>query len=161
MRILFLLLISVLFTSCAKRGYITGGMKDTIAPVLKLSEPKNFSTNFKGNIIKLQFDEYVKLKDVNKQMIISPPMKTQPLISPMAATKEIKITIKDTLLENTTYSFNFGNSIQDNNEGNPYQQFKYIFSTGTYIDSLELRGTIKDAFDVMVKPKNVTCLSFG
>ncbi|WP_396150905.1 Ig-like domain-containing protein [Flavobacterium sp.] len=147
MRILFLLLISVLFTSCAKRGYITGGMKDTIAPVLKLSEPKNFSTNFKGNVIKLQFDEYVKLKDVNKQMIISPPMKTQPLISPMAATKEIKITIKDTLLENTTYSFNFGNSIQDNNEGNPYQQFKYIFSTGTYIDSLELRGTIKDAFD--------------
>ena len=92
MRILFLLLISVLFTSCAKRGYITGGMKDTIAPVLKLSEPKNFSTNFKGNVIKLQFDEYVKLKDVNKQMIISPPMKTQPLISPMAASKEIKIT---------------------------------------------------------------------
>lgn len=147
MRILFLLLISVLFTSCAKRGYITGGMKDSIAPVLKLSEPKNFSTNFKGNVIKLQFDEYVKLKDVNKQLIISPPMKTQPIISPMAASKEIKITIKDTLLENTTYSFNFGNSIQDNNEGNPYQQFKYIFSTGTYIDSLELKGTIKDAFD--------------
>lgn len=147
MRILFFLLISVLFTSCAKRGYITGGMKDTIAPVLKLSEPKNFSTNFKGNTIKLQFDEYVKLKDVNKQMIISPPMKTQPLLSPMAASKEIKITIKDTLLENTTYSLNFGNSIQDNNEGNSYQQFKYIFSTGTYIDSLELNGTIKDAFD--------------
>ena len=122
-------------------------MKDTIAPVLKLSEPKNFSTNFKGNTIKLQFDEYVKMKDVNKQMIISPPMKTQPLLSPMAASKEIKITIKDTLLENTTYSLNFGNSIQDNNEGNSYQQFKYIFSTGTYIDSLELNGTIKDAFD--------------
>lgn len=148
MRILFLLLISVLFTSCAKRGFITGGMKDTLAPVLRLSEPKNFSTNFKGNVIKLQFDEYVKLKDVNKQLIISPPMKIQPLISPMVASKEIKITIKDTLLENTTYSFNFGKSIQDNNEGNPYQQFKYVFSTGTYIDSLELRGTIKDAFDL-------------
>lgn len=148
MRIIFLLLISILFTGCAKRGFITGGMKDTLAPVLRLSEPKNFSTNFKGNVIKLQFDEYVKLKDVNKQMIISPPMKLQPLITPSVASKEITITIKDTLLENTTYSFNFGNSIQDNNEGNPYQQFKYIFSTGTYIDSLELRGTIKDAFDL-------------
>jgi hypothetical protein len=148
MRIFFLLLISVLLTSCAKRGFITGGMKDTIPPLLKLSEPKNFSTNFKGNTIKLQFDEYVKLKDVNKQLIISPPMKTKPLITPMVASKEIKITIKDTLLENTTYSFNFGNSIQDNTEGNPYQQFKYIFSTGTYIDSLELKGTIKDAFDL-------------
>ena len=148
MRIIFLLLISILFTGCAKRGFITGGMKDTIAPVLKLSDPKNFSTNFKGNTIKLQFDEYVKLKNTNKQLIISPPMKNQPLLSPMAASKEIKITIKDTLLENTTYSFNFGESIQDNNEGNPYQQFKYIFSTGTYIDSLELRGTIIDAFDL-------------
>lgn len=147
MRIFFLLLITVLFTGCAKRGFITGGMKDTIPPILKLSEPKNFSTNFKGNVIKLQFDEYVKLKDINKQLIISPPMKTQPLISPMVASKEITITIKDTLLENTTYSFNFGKSIQDNNEGNPYQQFKYIFSTGTYIDSLEINGTIKDAFD--------------
>lgn len=148
MRIIFLLLISVLFTGCAKRGFITGGMKDTLAPVLRLSEPKNFSTNFKGNVIKLQFDEYVKLKDANKQLIISPPMKLQPLITPSVASKEITITIKDTLLENTTYSFNFGNSIQDNNEGNPYQQFKYIFSTGTYIDSLELNGTIKDAFDL-------------
>lgn len=147
-KFLFLLLVLAFFTSCAKRGYITGGMKDTIAPVLKLSEPKNFSVNFKGNTIKLQFDEYVKLKDINKQLIISPPMKTQPLISPMVASKEIKITLKDTLFENTTYSLNFGNSIQDNNEGNPYQQFKYIFSTGTYIDSLELRGTIKDAFSL-------------
>ena len=148
MRIIFLLLISILFTGCAKRGFITGGLKDTIPPILKLSQPKNFSVNFKGNLIKLQFDEYVKLKDANKQMIISPPMKIQPLITPSVASKEITITIKDTLLENTTYSFNFGKSIQDNNEGNPYQQFKYIFSTGTYIDSLELNGTIKDAFDL-------------
>lgn len=148
MRVILLLLISVLFTGCAKRGFITGGVKDTIPPVLKYSEPKNFSTNFKGNTIKLQFDEYVKLKDVNKQLIVSPPMKLQPLITPTVASKEITIRIKDTLAENTTYSFNFGKSIQDNNEGNPYQQFKYIFSTGTYIDSLELRGTIKDAFSL-------------
>lgn len=148
MRIFVLLLVSVLFTSCAKRGYITGGLKDTIPPTMKLSEPKNFSTNFKGDEIKLYFDEYIKLKDLNKQLIISPPMKNQPIISPAAATKVLTIKIKDTLLANTTYSFNFGQSIQDNNEGNPYQQFKYIFSTGDYIDSLQLKGTVKDAFDI-------------
>lgn len=57
--------------SCAKRGSITGGAKDTLAPVLVGSFPKNFSTNSKANLIKLVFDEYVKLKNVNKQLIIS------------------------------------------------------------------------------------------
>lgn len=152
MRIFILFILSILLTSCAKRGTITGGLKDTIPPLMKASEPKNFSTEFKGNKIKLYFDEYVKLKDLNKQLIVSPPMKNKPTIAPMAASKILTITINDTLVANTTYSFNFGQSIQDNNEGNPYQQFKYIFSTGTYIDSLQLVGQIKDAFDK--KPDN-------
>lgn len=133
--------------SCAKRGSITGGLKDTLAPVLLSSVPKNFSTEFKGNTIKLTFDEYVKIKNANKQLIISPPMKHEPLITPTTASKYITIKINDTLQPNTTYSFNFGQSITDNNEGNPYNQFKYIFSTGSYIDSLALGGKIKDAHD--------------
>jgi uncharacterized protein (DUF2141 family) len=139
-------LLIFIFASCAKRGSITGGFKDTIAPVLKMSFPKNFSTNFKGNEIKLTFDEYIKMKDLNKQLIISPPMKYAPLILPTNASKYISIKINDTLQPNTTYSFNFGQSIQDNNEGNPYNQFKYIFSTGNQIDSLKLNGSVKDAY---------------
>lgn len=150
MRIFILFILSILLTSCAKRGTITGGLKDSIPPIMKMSSPKNFTTEFKGNEIKLYFDEYIKLKDINKQLIVSPPMKNKPVISPTSATKVLKISLKDTLLPNTTYSFNFGQSIQDNNEGNPYQQFKYIFSTGTYIDSLHLVGQIKDAFDKKV-----------
>jgi hypothetical protein len=140
-------LLTLFMASCAKRGSITGGLKDTLAPVLQSSIPKNFSTEFKGNTIKLTFDEYVKLKNANKQLIISPPMKHEPLITPTTASKFINIKIIDTLQPNTTYSFNFGQSITDNNEGNPYNQFKYIFSTGTYIDSLALGGKIKDAYD--------------
>ena len=136
---------------CAKRGSITGGLKDTIAPVLKMSFPKNFSTNFKGNEIKLVFDENIKLKNLNKQLIISPPMKNEPLILPTTASKTISITIKDTLQPNTTYSFNFGQSIADNNEDNPLDQFKYVFSTGDYIDSLRLGGTVKSAYDKEVE----------
>ncbi|SFF29914.1 Ig-like domain-containing protein [Flavobacterium xueshanense] len=137
---------------CAKRGSITGGLKDTIAPVLKISFPKNFSTNFEGNEIKLVFDENVKLKNLNKQLIISPPMKNEPLILPTTASKTISITIKDTLQPNTTYSFNFGQSIADNNEGNPLNQFQYVFSTGDYIDSLSLGGSVKSAYDKEVEP---------
>lgn len=145
---LFLLLLTI---SCAKRGSITGGLKDTIAPVLKMSFPKNFSTNFKGDEIKLVFDENIKLKNLNKQLIISPPMKNEPLILPTTASKFITIKIKDTLQPNTTYSFNFGQSIADNNEGNPFNQFKYVFSTGDYIDSLSISGSVKDAYEKEVE----------
>lgn len=147
----FLFLLVLILASCAKRGSITGGLKDTLAPVLKVSFPKNFSTDFKGNEIKLTFDEYIKLKDLNKQLIISPPMKYEPLITPTSVSKFITIKILDTLQPNTTYSFNFGQSITDNNEGNPYNQFKYIFSTGAYIDSLTLGGTVKDAYNKEVE----------
>ena len=141
------LLLFLVMIGCAKRGTITGGSKDTLAPVLKMSFPKNFSTNFKGNEIKLVFDENIILKNLNKQLIISPPMKQEPLILPTTASKFITIQIKDTLQPNTTYSFNFGQSISDNNEGNPYNQFKYVFSTGDHIDSLSLNGKVKDAYD--------------
>lgn len=142
--LVFLLLAAAV--GCAKRGSITGGLKDTIPPVLEQSIPANFSTNFKGKSFKLVFNEYVKMKDVSKQLIISPPMKVEPMIVPQAASKAFTITIKDTLQPNTTYSFNFGQSLQDNNEGNPYSQFKYVFSTGNYIDSLSIGGRIKDAY---------------
>jgi hypothetical protein len=141
------ILLALTVIGCAKRGSISGGLKDTIAPVLKASFPKNLSVNFKGKEINLTFDEYVKLKNLNKQLIVSPPMKYNPEVSPMTPSKIINIKIKDTLQENTTYSFNFGQSIEDNNEGNPYNQFKYIFSTGSYIDSLKVSGTIKDALN--------------
>lgn len=141
----FIILISVV--SCAKRGSITGGLKDTLAPVLISSYPKNYTTGFKGNEITLTFDEYIKLKNTNKQLIISPPLKYEPLITPQSVSKFIKIEIRDTLKPNTTYSFNFGQSITDNNEGNPLNQFKYVFSTGSHIDSLKLKGVIRDAYE--------------
>ncbi len=132
---------------CAKRGTITGGLKDTLAPKLIRSIPKNYSTNFTGNEVKLFFDEYIKVKDVSKQLIVSPPMNQSVDVSPQSASKFLSITIKDTLQPNTTYSFNFGESIQDNNEGNSLRQFKYVFSTGNTIDTLSISGSIKDALE--------------
>lgn len=141
------------FTSCAKRGTITGGPKDTIAPKIVNAYPENYTTNFDGNEIKITFNELIKVKDINKQLIISPPLKKQPIIIPQgSASKFISIKILDTLQPNTTYSFNFGQSITDNNEGNPYSQFKYVLSTGSYIDSLAILGKIKDAYNE--KPDN-------
>jgi uncharacterized protein (DUF2141 family)/Fe-S cluster assembly iron-binding protein IscA len=152
--ILFVILsLLVTISGCAKRGTISGGLKDTIPPKIIGSSPENYKTNFTGKEIKIVFDELIKVKDITKQLIISPPMKTAPIIVPQgSASKYISIKIQDTLQENTTYSFNFGQSITDNNEGNPYSQFKYIFSTGSYFDSLTVVGKIKDAYNQ--KPDN-------
>ncbi|PHS06051.1 MAG: hypothetical protein COA88_11215 [Kordia sp.] len=144
-----LIIISVIcitILSCAKKGRPSGGEKDIAPPVMLNATPENYSTNFTGQEIKIYFNEYVKLNDLTKQLIISPPLDTRPLITPQGgASKYVKIKIYDTLQPNTTYSFSFGKSIVDNNESNPYPYFKYVFSTGKSIDSLELNGSIRDA----------------
>lgn len=145
---LFSLLTLISLFSCAKRGTITGGDKDITPPKMIGSTPKNLSTNFDKNSIRINFDEYIKIKDLERNLIISPPMKTNPTITPQgSAAKYIQIKINDTLQPNTTYSFNFGQSITDNNEGNAYKNFKYVVSTGKTIDSLGLEGSIKDSYE--------------
>lgn len=143
---IFLALFTIVF-SCARRGNPTGGEKDETAPIMVVANPPHKTINFDKNAIRIEFDEFIKLKDVNKQLIISPPLKNRPVITPTGtASKYINIKLNDTLLTNTTYTFNFGNSIEDNNEGNKLERFKYVFSTGNYIDSLTFKGNVLDAF---------------
>ena len=146
--LIFIAFISFVFINCANRGVPEGGPKDETPPVITKSEPENFSTNFSGNEIRIYFDEYIKVKNMQQQLIISPPMDPLPEITPQgSASKYIDIKIIDTLDANTTYAFNFGNSIVDNNEENPYPFYKYVFSTGEYIDSLTVKGNILDALE--------------
>mgnify|MGYP003664728208 FL=1 len=159
-RFLFLLITIVFISNCARTGRPDGGPKDEDAPLFVIAKPANETINFNKKEIIIEFDEFIKLKDVNKQMVVSPPMKSPPIISPQGtASKEIKIQIIDTLKPNTTYIFNFGNAVEDNNESNILENFKYVFSTGTYIDSLKTSGTIKDAI-LQEKPKDVSVLLY-
>ncbi len=140
------LLLLILVIGCAKKGSITGGPKDETPPVFVRALPPNFSTNFNKDEIRIYFDEYVKLDNPQNQIIVSPPMDPKPTVTPLGgASKYIKIKFLDTLLENTTYSINFGESVTDNNEGNPYPFFRYVFSTGDFLDSLSIKGTVADA----------------
>ncbi|MEX0290101.1 MAG: Ig-like domain-containing protein [Flavobacteriaceae bacterium] len=145
---LFLMALVFALLQCAKRGNPSGGPKDITPPVLIRTEPENLTTNFDAQKIRLYFDEYIRLDDIQNQLIVSPPLKNNPKISPQGgASKYVEIILKDTLKENTTYTINFGQSIVDNNEGNPNSFLTYVFSTGDYIDSLTLRGVVKDAFN--------------
>ena len=122
--------ISLVLFQCANRGTADGGPKDEIPPKITNEEPPNFSTNFKTNEIRIYFDEYIKFRNLQKQLVVSPPMDPTPEITPLsAASKYITIKIYDTLQPNTTYAINFGESIIDNNEGNPFPFYKYVFST--------------------------------
>ena len=142
-------LLIVVINGCAKRGSPTGGPVDSIPPVLINASPKINSTNFDSKEIRLTFDEFVELDKVDEQLIISPPLnKSSYEVKPLnGVTKKVFLEFIDSLETETTYSINFGNSIKDNNEGNPLTFFSYVFSTGETIDSLYVRGNISDAFD--------------
>ena len=140
----------ILFTvQCAKRASPTGGPKDSIPPVLINASPKLNTTFFDKYEFNLTFNEYITLKDINKQLIISPPLNsTQYKVYPVTgASKKVTLKLLDSLLKNTTYTFNFGESIVDFNESNPSSYLTYTLSTGATIDSLYIRGNITDAFE--------------
>ena len=146
--LVYILFSLIILFGCAKRGTPTGGPKDSIPPVLVNASPKLNSTNFDSEEIRLTFDEWIKLDKVQDQLIISPPLeKSSYEIKPLSGvTKKVFLKFLDSLAPETTYTINFGNSIQDNNENNPLTFFSYTFSTGETIDSLYIRGNTKNAF---------------
>jgi hypothetical protein len=137
--------LSLLFFGCAKVGAPTGGLKDTNPPVYIEAEPANGAVNFSGNEIDITFDEYVQLKDQNKEVILSPPMKKKPVLR--VRDNSIRVTLSEELLPQTTYTLNFGNAIADNNEGNLLPDFEFVFSTDSKIDSLSVTGKAVNASD--------------
>ena len=148
--LLFLSSLLLLMTvKCAKRASPTGGPRDSIPPVLVNATPKLNTTFFDKEGFTLTFDEYVTLKDVSKQLIVSPPLSSsQYKVYPTTgASKKISLVLNDSLMDNTTYTFNFGESIIDFNEGNPTPFLTYTLSTGATIDSLYIKGKVTDAFE--------------
>lgn len=129
---------------CAQPRDLSGGAKDTEPPkVLKLS-PQNFSTNFRGQTIAMEFDEYVQIRSLNSELVVSPPLNYP--VEYRQKGKRVFFDITDTLKPNTTYNFNFGNAIVDLNENNPLDSNLFVFSTGSTLDSGIIFGTVKDAY---------------
>ena len=132
------------FSRCANIMTPEGGPKDTLPPVIVKIEPGNFATNFKEKKIYIEFNEFVQLKDQNKEMFVSPAMKKQPMLTIRG--KGIVITIRDTLRENTTYAIDLGSAVRDNNESNPLNAMRYVFSTGDKVDSMMCSGYTADSY---------------
>ena len=141
-----LLISSLLLFGCAQQVTPTGGPKDKTPPKIIGSEPENFSTNFAGNSIKLEFDEFIQQNNISSEMLISPIFDKQPEVK--FKSRSVELIFKDTLQPNTTYTINFGKGIVDLNEKNPLDSNLFVFSTGDYLDSLSIEGTVQNAFDL-------------
>lgn len=132
-------------SSCANTsGAPTGGPKDSIPPVIIAAIPDTNSRNVptvKTQIV-LTFNEYVQLKEANKNIFLSPPQQKAPKTKIKG--KSVVITFPEDLDSNRTYALNFGSSLADNNEGNPIENYVYSFSTGNTLDSMLISGTILD-----------------
>lgn len=148
-KLFFVLAIPCALVSCANIVSPTGGPKDVTPPEVIETIPLNGTANFTGNRFILRFDEFVRLNNIQQQILISPPLDHNPEFRLRG--KRLIVSFNDTLIENTTYSFHFGDAIGDITENNRLVNYAYYFSTGDYIDSLTLHGTVKNAKDQKVE----------
>jgi hypothetical protein len=128
---------------CAQQVAPTGGPKDETPPEILAEVPANLSTEFNASEIVILFDEYIQLKATSEQVVISPPMLKLP--SYQLKQKSLVLKFEQELSPNTTYTINFGEAIRDNNEGNILANYTYVFSTGAYLDSMQVKGKLIDA----------------
>lgn len=151
------IILLLLVSSCAQQAMLTGGDKDVTPPMILKQEPPNYSIHFNAKRIRIYFDEYIQLNNPSETFSVSPPMKNQ--LEYNLKGKSLIIDIKDTLKKNTTYIINYSEGIKDLTEGNPLPLTSFVFSTGSYVDSLSFFGSVKDAFTLSPVEK-VTVLLF-
>ena len=129
--------------SCANIGNPSGGPIDKTPPIFMRSNPTPNAVNVKDRKIEIFFDEIVTLKDPSTKIIVSPAQTEMPRMSALG--RKVTVELVDSLLPNTTYTIDFSNSIQDNNEGNAIDNFAFAFSTGSVIDSMRVSGYALDS----------------
>lgn len=142
-RNLIYIAVVIVFAACANVVAPTGGPKDENPPVVLRSTPPNYSTYYKGQDVRIFFDEFVEIKDLRQNLLVSPPLQNDPEVRVRG--RSIIMSVEDTLMENTTYNFFFGESIVDITEGNAIPNFQFVVSTGSYVDSLSVAGNVKNA----------------
>ncbi|MGX8682548.1 MAG: Ig-like domain-containing domain [Bacteroidales bacterium] len=138
-----LVVVAAFLYSCASVGTLGGGDYDETPPKFLKGNPAPGELNASRKRVTIEFDEYLKLDKPQDKIVISPPQVKQANVR--AVGKKVQIDLQDTLIPNTTYTIDFGDAIQDNNEGNPLENFVYTFSTGEQLDSMEVSGTVLNA----------------
>ncbi|MCU0438181.1 MAG: Ig-like domain-containing domain [Raineya sp.] len=135
----------ILIVSCANPKGITGGAKDTLAPKVLKMLPSNKTTNYTGKVVILEFNEWVKVNNFQKELIITPSILGNYKV--LESKKSIVIEFEKPFNPNTTYTFNFGKGIGDITENNIIKDLSLVFSTGDKLDSLQISGNAVYPFE--------------
>ncbi len=144
--LLLLFFVAIAFWQCANPIAPTGGPRDEQPPRIDSARSTpNLQTNFRPSTIQLTFDEWIKLDKANQQVVISPPLQGYK-VSLKGKSVIVDFGTQDTLRSNVTYVIQFGEAVKDLTESNPAENLRFVFSTGPYIDSLEIRGQVLDAY---------------
>ena len=146
----------IFYSSCANIGSPSGGLKDSIPPVVVKTIPQLRGTNYNGKDVRFTFDEYIIPDEISEKLVISPPMKKKPRIK--MSSKTLIIEFSDTLRKATTYSLDFKDAVVDNNEKNPIDDMRFSFSTGSTYDSLRVSGYVKNALNQVPVEKALVML---
>lgn len=157
-RTLILFIFTLFCWNCAQQGSPKGGPRDEDPPVVLECSPQNYSVHFDARRIEVTFDEYVVLDNVNRELVVSPPMEEKPEVKLRKRTMIIQLV--DSLKANTTYTFNFGSAIKDLHEGNQLLNYEYVFSTGAELDSMSVKGSLKYAEDLSIPEEPITILLY-
>ena len=136
---------------CAKVSSPEGGPYDTTPPKVVRCTPAMGSTNVTSHRVRITFDEYIQLERGEDKIIYSPPQRIPP--KALANQKQLVVTYQDSLIANTTYTINFHRAIKDYNEGNYIEQYVYAFSTGDYLDTMQVAGQVLDAYTLQPVPR--------
>ena len=136
---------------CAKQSSPEGGPYDMTPPRVVRCKPEMGSTNVTSHRVRITFDEYIQLERGEDKIIYSPPQRIPP--KALVNQKQLVITYQDSLIANTTYTINFNRAIKDYNEGNYIEQYVYAFSTGDYLDTMQVAGLVLDAYTLQPVPR--------
>jgi hypothetical protein len=137
----FLFLGALLAIACAKQSTPMGGERDLEPPKVQQMIPADQSLSTKPKEITITFNEYIKLENAVKNILITPRINKDEL-EITALKNTLKIVLNQELEDNTTYVFNFQKSVEDLSEGNKAENLKLVFSTGETIDSLSVSGQV-------------------
>ncbi len=146
----------VIVSSCANIGMPEGGPRDSIPPILMGTSPDYKALNFDGKNVKLTFSEYLQTDEISETLVISPPLEKRASIK--TKSKTLIIQFNEELKDSTTYSFDFKNSVVDNNEKNPIENLRFSFSTGPVYDSLRIAGRLVNSFNLEAIEKGLVLL---
>ncbi len=136
-----------ILAGCATKSMPTGGEKDTLPPQIdSVKSTPNYQVNFEKQNIEIRFDEWIEIRDIFNQVVISPPLEFEPEINQKGRGVRFEFAAEEVLRENATYTINFGDAIRDYNEGNVAENLRFVFSTGPFLDSLTVTGKVVDAY---------------